>query len=443
MLIFFFLHSFIKSANSFDLIDPFHWTAPYQIKNWAFYGITNLRKSLKFDQDSTRNLSVSCSLLPFNDLNFDIIFQFSLKSGTFYFIFSNENCPVNYFYNMDDYSLTDGFMLKFYKTDSNKTAINITFYKYSNVNIPKPIKIGEFDENKEVDEKNDIKKDAISLRIQKSLDQLSFSVFDIQQKKWRLVKNFNEKVIDLGFFSFFGSPSSTEIGDQNLFSFNIKDPTESDQNSQTEISKDHQMKLNKNLKIFKSKLGIYFTKKKPLLYSSQINISENLTENQNQSNKIDVEATKMIFQILSEITERAKLGLNDTEFENLLEISAIIKLIRAEKKITKRRAVLDEISNHIDDIKLSLVKNLTNLTDTVSNEMHEIEENGFEILKKFMPKLWEGNSVVNEVIKNKKEAKKEWSVNLILLIISSIETVLFVIFFIIKRHKTKDFRKID
>ena len=151
----------------------------------------------------------------------------------------------------------------------------------------------------------------------------------------------------------------------------------------------------------------------------------------------------MIFHILSEITERAKLGLNDTEFENLLEISAIIKLIRAEKKITKRRAVLDEISNHIEDIKLSLFKNLTNLTKTVSVEMHEIEENGFEILKKFMPKLWEGNSVVNEIIKNKKEAKKEWSVNLILLIISSIETVVFVIFFFIKRHKTKDFRKID
>lgn len=439
MFSFFFLSIFIKSLNNFDLSSPFHWNSPYQIKNWAFYGITNLKDSLKFDQDKSRNLSVSCSLLPINSSNFDITFQFSLKSGTFYFIYSNEDCPSSYFYNMDDYSFSDGFILKFYKAQKNKTAINISFHNNENINLPAPVKIGEFDENDENDEKNNIRKDAISLRITKNTNQLSFNVFNCKQnqKGWKLVKTFEEKIINFGFFSFFGIPSSSDIGDQNLFSFEMKEPTIDDSQSN-----DHQ--LNKNLKIFKSKLGIYYSKKKQLFYSSKIDIKENLTENQKQKqNQMNEEATKMMFHILSEITERAKLGLNETEFETLLELSAVIKLVKSKEKITKRRAVLDEISKHIDDIKSSLIKNLTSLTKTVSDEMKEIEETGFDELKKIMPKVWEGNSVVNEVIKRKKETKKKLSVNLILLMISVIETVLFVIFFIYKRHKTKDFRKID
>lgn len=434
MLIIFFL-SFVKSINHFDLIEPFRWSSPYLINNWELYGITNLRESLKLDQDQARNLSVICNPIPFNNSNFDIVFQLSIVSGSLYFVFSSEDCPVNYFRNMNKYYIFDGFAIKCSKSNTTNFEIDFNIFNQSNVEVLNSIKIGEFAENDEGDEQNSIKKNAISLRVQKKLNQLSISVYDSRsdQKKWKVVKTINEKITDFGYFSFFGIPS-TNNGDQILYSFKVNLPSEYQQNYSNST-------INKNLKIFKSKLGLYYAKKKKLNYSSQISINDTL-QDQNR-NKIDIETTKTIFHILSEITERAKLGLNDTEFDTLLELSAIMKLSRSEKKISKRRAVLDEIENYIDDIKTSLLHNLTNLTKTVSDEMNNIEETGFEMLKSFMPKLWEGSIVVNEVIKIKKESKKEFPLNLVLLIISLIETALFVIFFIYKRHKTKNFRKID
>ena len=67
--------------------------------------------------------------------------------------------------------------------------IDFNIFNQSNVGVLNSIKIGEFAENDEGGEQNSIKKNAISLRIQKKLNQLSISVYDSRsdQKKWKVV----------------------------------------------------------------------------------------------------------------------------------------------------------------------------------------------------------------------------------------------------------------
>ncbi|OHT04341.1 hypothetical protein TRFO_28168 [Tritrichomonas foetus] len=418
-----------KSKSIYDLNSPYSWNTPTQICHWGTKGVTNLKSSLKLIQDKSNNFSFLCNLIPYNLTEYDIDVEFSLNSGYFHFAYMTDFCPVKNY--RPESVLFDGLHLYAHKTQRNKVRI------VAKISMPFP---GSHIINNticEVDPYNDNPdNDKIMIRVSQKAD--GFAFYFIKNNQWQKCgRNFKGLIGTTGYFSVFGTPETQTkggqyLGDQRVFS--IKASPVNIQNDDVDLF------TKNNRKLLRSMIGRNYQKKKNYEYADKVKNSEQLKA---KGDKIDTGVTKLMFQILSEITERAKLGINDTELANLLEISVLIKLINAEKKLSSRRLALKNIENDVLLFKETIEDNLTNLTGIVAERMKEIEENGFQTLKQIMPKIWEGGKLVDFTLKGKKNMKTMHPVTFWLAVIATIEAVLFVVFFLVRRKQTKDFKKID
>jgi hypothetical protein len=290
----------------------------------------------------------------------------------------------------------------------NETKVNISFSTSSG--IPQSLCA--------VDSKNE----KLAITIAQTADGIAIATGNGECGK-------TSETVNRGFFAFVGETNGDDIGKQELLSFV---PTASDY-TQESVSYDNHY----NRKLFKGLVGRKSPKKRRYVVAGNVTPGDVLTAK--DDGEMTKENTKVIFEILSEITERAKLALDLEILKSLLELIGSLHVLRAEKTLTDRIGQTRETHRSLTELKLFMNDSLSAMSNVVSAEASTTDER----LVKTLEQLLQLETEAQVLTAYSKEEHQRWfSWNVVLGAICIFEFVDYVVFFFIRRHQTRDF-KID
>jgi hypothetical protein len=233
--------------------------------------------------------------------------------------------------------------------------------------------------------------------------------------------------MDRVFFTFIGQAAANHLGEQELLNFTVSPVTQKKKAAATHSRS--------NRKLFKSIAGFNYRKKQALAISEQIASLETLLEN--SSMEMTPENTKLIFQVLSEITERAKSALNPQELKEMIESMASLKILQAEEKISKRKAAFQKVSSEIEELNEIVEDCLSHVNQTVIDEMEFAANASAKALEKLMKGMLLGKDVAHFATVGGKGSIRG---SIVLGVICGIEFVSYVIFICVRSKQTKNFK---
>jgi hypothetical protein len=171
--------------------------------------------------------------------------------------------------------------------------------------------------------------------------------------------------------------------------------------------------------------------------ASRITSGEVLTAK--NASEPSIETTKLIFTILSEITERAKLVLDLQNLKRLVEVSGTLHFLRAENTIGDRKEQTQEISKRLIELEQFLDKSLDDMMTEVSSEVTAADHRLVETLE-VLANLEALSERYASLAEHENRTRMTW--NVMLAIVCVVEFLYYAVFFCVKRHQTRNF-KID
>ena len=437
MILYYLVAFSLSSQSYFDILGPILTTLPGEVGFWSMLGVsTNLKRSIHFSPDSNRQNGSICTRIPNNANEWDSFFQIQVKSGSLLYVVSDEVCPfwaLNN--NIDSFS---GFILNITSIDDEKLSMSAQFLIKDRMTSNKLCNV----DSSTATVKVSYKANSVEFFVENGTEYMkcgkTIPVTDLQKSYFTFFANGpyqNNAHIK-------NAPKLARFGNSELFYYEMKFSKQIKESENiTEINH-----ANKQLILFQQRQNRGASSHPILPVSSSVikemeKVFYNLNDDSLDKAQKEKNAEK-IRDILIEINERLSESLTVEDLNKLIDATLTVNLEKAERKMEKKRKALQEISNDLNNLQADLTEKLQWLSNFAVESMQNSKEGAVNTLSKFLDVVKESEGLENETTTTIQDFN---STNLptILYLISFVEFVCYIIFFIIQRKKTHGFVKID
>lgn len=394
---------------------PIAFTEPNEIGYWSSRGMVTSRKtSLKMVEDTANPFPFLCHRVPYNASTWEIEMYVFIKSGKMHFLFTDDFCQTR----LSNVSITnwDGFHLILEREDRRIKVRMISSWEAIVDIVDTVLCRVVVEEDK-----------PFRLHLQQSGRQVIVSHFDAFGSPQTC--GTSPVRIENGFFTFMGEGDDSGSGDQDIQSFEVKPVSE--------VSKEFaEEQSNKRRRSLRATFDYLFKKRAAMMFSSRIDPKEVLEEL--DLSDMSPYNTALIFHVLSEIADRAKLVMNMEDLHEAIQMKVGVRLMDAEEKIAKRKRAIDALSDEV-----------ANFSDQIGGEINEIQDFVFDQLKEMVAQsqrhlddLLASQNTTKKLSRFSKSATTQANHASVLLVVSLVEAVAFIAFFLVRRKQLRNF-KID
>lgn len=430
----FFVFSFVRTcaaakSSFYNLEPPFMDTNVSEIGNWTYGGTaTNLKQKIRLTSALPSLSGSLCQRIPFVFDEWSVDFSVSIKDGnggdSFYFIFAKQLCP-----NLD--TKLDGFAFWADLTSTNKEGKqDIYFSRLNNQSIKEA-----YTDNNKVENPIKIRSNESSrFIVSKRYDFVSVDFFNGNDHK-QIVSSEMSDLITTGYLSFFAqtnknSYDNIDINKVDVWPLNrhYYKAFESTSSSESpDYSSLNRKKLQKSP--FRTEMKEKRRSQMPLMMKLNQEIREvsaklNATERQNLSNAI---------KLVDEAYQRAQDTISLVELESMIENKIDPVITTALNKIKLASSKLDEYKDDLDAMYQNLESTMRTLVTNTSYEMNMIMVQILVSAKNLKVSKLDVNETT-PIMERASHKVMDSAVTLIIAVISIIELVAYVIFFIRKRR---------
>ncbi|KAH0789201.1 Legume-like lectin family protein [Histomonas meleagridis] len=429
----FFILSFFKTNEDFNLIPPHYETASNAYGNWTLTGrAINLKKSIRLTSNLPDQEGTICSLIPtmFQDWSIEVelaAYGGEVGGSFIAFFFSQSFC-------LEDQDNLDGVAILINTGKTDATG-------YSPVHIVNDLNIEKF-ENIEPSGKVQIRSDSYFPRILKFTRMgQSFRIESIiKDDEYQVLETKEINIPDRVYFTIAAFTSDTNTDIHDIISIRLIQLSETTDSPDSKIDyADKNLVALEKSKFIRKEMKEKRREKLPTVKS----IIEKMGNSTELNGQMTDEEFKKSFALIDELINRSSTTISFDDFATYFE-TYVKEVIRVSQNKLKHSAdQLDEVS-----------KEITGLWDYLKTKMLDLNSEAFE------SKKWLERELITEITKMrsqkgdfdmnlvKKGLKMEAEVDdslipLILLVICCIEFVCYLIFFFIRRSQTKRFKKAD
>lgn len=401
-------------------MDPIRTTSPGEIGSWSLIGVaTNMKKSIHFSPDSSRQNGAICNRIPTSSGEWFSQFRVQVSKGSLIYIVSDESCP--YWSILHSVNSWSGISLNISRKNNGKIVLKAHYLNQSQPYEAKLCKVNS--EN-------------ITIKASYNNSKMAYYVLADSDNHFTECGSpipISEN-ISKSYFTFYAE-NSDGIGNSEIYHYILKIPstfketlnlTENDDFSRQHILLHQEKRVSEH----------------PSLPLAREIIDEMEKANYKLSQGNYENTTDNIRDLLIEVKKRLKYSLTADDLQKLVHATIAVNLIRAERKMEKRRIAFSGINEDLDNLKGVVNEKLKWLTQYVLKSMNEAQESAVGILTEFLEATKESEELPKEAKRRAKEIKSAW-VPTVLYFISFVEFVSYVIFFCVKRQKTHGFQKID
>jgi hypothetical protein len=150
------------------------------------------------------------------------------------------------------------------------------------------------------------------------------------------------------------------------------------------------------------------------------------------------ENTRLIFQILSEMTERAKLGLDFETLNALIELAGMTQFAKMGKALGTRKSMIVAVADGIEELLEDLDRKLTGIKGTVEEEMNSTGEANFAELVVHLMQIPASGEKLAFFSQNTEHVRRP--VDLVLICVCFVEFIAYVVFIYVRRRQTRGFK---
>ena len=389
------------------LTPPFNFTRPDEIGRWSARGMVTTRKtSLKLVEEPTRERTFLCQRVPYNSAVWEIEMAVSVESGKLHFLFTEDFCRPE----LRNLSITtwDGIHLVLERTGDRIDVSMLSSNEASN-SVANTHLCSFHSEAR------------APTRIFMQQNGRQVSTFYGNGAGEMQVCGVTSVRIENGYFTFVGEEDANGLGDQSIFSFNVK-PI----NVPAGLARNYSAK---NRRSIRATFDYLFKRRTAMLFTSRIEPKLNLSDD-------SPAGTEMLFHVLSEITDRANLSLNGHDLRQMIETKAGIRLMNAEEKIAKRKRSIDALSDEVDVFAAQLESNLTEIREFVAQQVREVKQAIVEKVESLI-----SDEDTKRFTRFEKTATQS-DYSYVIFIVAIIEAAAFIAFFLVRRRQRNNF-KID
>ena len=399
---------------------PIKTTSPGEIGVWSLIGVTtNMKKSIHFSPDSSRQNGAICNRIPTSSNEWFSQFRVQVSKGSLVYIVSDESCP--YWSISHSVNSWSGISLNITRKNNGKMVLRAHYLNQSQPYEAKLCKVNS--EN-------------VTIKASYVNNTMTYYVLADNDNQFTGCGSpipISEKM-SKSYFTFYAE-NSEGIGSSEIYHYILKIPstfketlnlTESDYFNRQHILLHQEKRISEH----------------PSLPLAREIIAEMEKANYKLSQSKQVNTTGNIRDLLIEVKKRLKYTLTTEDLQKLVHATIAVNLIRAERKMEKRRMAFSSINEDLDNLKNVVNEKLNWLNKYVLNSMNEAKGSAVSILTEFLEATKESEELPKEAKRRAKEMKSAW-IPTILYSISFIEFLCYVIFFCVKRKKTHGFQKID
>jgi hypothetical protein len=236
------------------------------------------------------------------------------------------------------------------------------------------------------------------------------------------------------FFSFVAT-SETGIGDSELYHVIAKVPpahvedfqiSERDAQSRSEIQE-----LTRRSCVLRPEMPLASR-----IITEMETFAFDLTRVQKENTSAEIRA------LFLEVYDRLNKSLSGKELQQLIHTAFSLKLMKAERKMEKRREAFLLIGQEVDGLKRAVDEKLTWMSEYVVDVMEEAKRAAVGTLNTFL-EIAENNTELPREAKQRAKDTKAMAMPTVLYVIALMEFVCYLAFFFIRRRRTNGFKKFD
>lgn len=413
---FLFLCLRINPTNEYYSLIPPHKTENYdEIGNWTMVGHTaNMGNKIRLTHNLTKQSGKICSRIPFvfNEwsLEFNISATGEVGGGKLIVLYSKQCCQ-DPSYPMDgwaiyidlkpDYSLESDIYLMFFKNQTFKEA-----YKHH---------IGR------VQIRN--AKTTAYFSISKRYDSMDIDIF-VNDHFNRLYSDVTNDTVAYGYLSFYGTtdnePEQIDVHQVRVWPADDHFLARADRENFTNFNRKRVDKIFISRRKLKSKRRALMPLMQKLTKEAQdMNCNLSFAERKNLTDA---------FLIVNEAIKRSQDSIRMKALEQFIALSIAPSLENSIKKIEFAKSELNEIKSNVELLYTNLTSTLSTMIFNSKNDLMYINA---QIL--VAAKDLDLSSVRNETIVEDNHVIRDTVVSFVLMLISVVEFVAYIIFFISKR----------
>lgn len=426
-----FAHSFQFAQTYYNLVPPFHLTDINEIGNWTICGTANVMKSgIRLTSNVPNSFGGICQRVPTLFKEWTAEAEVTAHGGEdpghgIWIFFTEEVCPA--------FALTfTGFSLWINTTSTDSQGLSNVYFAKNNgseLMLKELVPIGKVNVRGE---------DRKPLRIQMSRKHGYITIESVKDGKTQTLINTNDDLLpDYGYFSI-SAVTGTKSDNNDLVAFRIYPISSLDHPNATFDYSTVNRKYIENAKKTRRELK----KKRRNNMPKMTNYSKESNEN---DLKLNGQTKTDLHDAINIIDEAYNRGLETITLEHLdhyISDTVETSINKALSQIELAANRYTETQQDIDELWSSLRSQLLEIAIEERNTLEKIKQEVFELAKQMnlakidMNKVQQGlDSEVNQIDDGPKI--------MILMIISGIEIVAYVIFFIYKRSTTNNFKKYD
>jgi hypothetical protein len=370
-----------------------------------------MKHSLALMEVSSSDAAFVCHRIAYNQSQWNLTVLLKVISGSLHFLFAEDFCPAAL--ANTSVATWDGIRVLLQRQSPNEIAVFALSSGNGVEHVTDPI---------------------CSMRTQSLNDFVHVnlvqneSVISISAENSTCAGAFNP--IRNGYLTFIGFAAESGEGRQELGEFRIEPAHISQSIVKSENSQ--------NRKLFKGTFGKKYQEKPSSMLASQIHVGDTL--NASDSSTMSRANTELIFRLLSEVTERAKLGLDFQTLRAMIDVAATIHFLKAEKKILRRKDTLNEVGQGIDQLMEFLENHLNVITDSIWIQTNATVDGIGGILSN-LSMSFERAEILAQRSEKSKQRLKHRGFEFVIAVICGIEFVCFCIFIAVRRHQTRNFKR--
>jgi hypothetical protein len=152
--------------------------------------------------------------------------------------------------------------------------------------------------------------------------------------------------------------------------------------------------------------------------------------------------TDQIRSLFLEVRDRLNKSLSGKQLQGLVQAAFALKLMKAERKMEKRREAFLAIGEELDALQRAVDDRLKWMSEYVVDVMFEAKAAAVDTLNTFLH-LAENNTELPREAKMRAKDARAAAIPTLLYVVALMELVCYLAFFMIRRHRTQGFKKFD
>jgi hypothetical protein len=374
----------------------------------------NMKSSIHFSPDAERQKGALCHRISVQSQPWSIQFSVTVTKGAFLFLATEEACP--FWMISRDLEGWSGISINISHRDDSKHKTMRIIGRLLGENINAAVLFGKVPGN------------TATLNISASENTLGISVVN-SSGSYPLGSriSFNSTRI---FFSFVAT-SFHGIGDSSISSvYGNAEPSEEADVLDNVVRREITVQS-----------GEIETFRKPLELATKI-IKEIEQSKNLLADRDPKETAETIRNLFREVLQRLQETLFTSDLDTLVHTNFAYDLMRAEKKMEKRKTAFGGVSQDLTFLKKNVDEKVRYLKDYVVEVMNGAKKDAVDTLKVFLNATKDAEKLAMEAKKGRRESKYAfWPV--FLFVIALMELVCYLAFFFVKRSRTHGFKKLD